>query len=297
MLTREKYIQISLEINLFYQRIMKEHMLLIETHLPSVEAALIAEANSLKISMEQILSETVILANGNISEEAIESHSIVTQFTLPAEEITSKLTGATINTNITMVELELEAGIPSCTPWLEMTIDDINRRTLNLLDEIISYKEKLMEWVLYCKVFLMFYPEMLEHLIREARLYKRILKCLLDRKLPEFTLCEELDFWNNIMGEHAEFIDGMLDPTEKDLKEKAREFISRFERLVEECIKTAEKLIIQESLNATEDLRDYEIDATIGLLECKIKSIIPPILADHVLREAYHYIRILKYIK
>ena len=295
MLARAEYIQISLEINLFYQRIIKEHMLLIETHLPSVETALITEANLLKKSMEQVLSETVILANGNISEEAIESHNIITQFTLPCEEITSKLTGVKINTNITMTELNLIAGIPDCTPWLEIAIDEINKRTLNLLDEIISYKEKLMECVLNCRVFLMIYPEMLEHLIKEALLYKEILNCLLNRKLPEFTLCEELDFWNNIMGEHAEFIEGMLDPTEEELKEKAKEFVMRFERLVEECIDTCEKLIIQESLKTTEDLRDYKIDATIGLLECKIKSIIPPILADHVLREAYHYIRILKH--
>lgn len=294
MLSREEYIQISLEINLFFQRIMKEHMLLIETHLPPIETALITEADILKRSMEQLLSETVILANGNISENAIKSNEFVTQFTLPAEEVTSALTGATINTNITMAELRLEAGEPDCTLWLETAVDDINRRTLNLLEDIIDYKEKLLGCVLNCRVFLMLYPEMLKHLIEEAKYYKEMLESLIDRKLPNFTLCEELNFWNHIMGEHAEFIDGMLDPSEKILKEKAEEFAKRFEKLVEECIETAEKVIIQNSLIATEEIKDYKESATIGLLECKIKSIIPPILADHVLREAYHFIRILK---
>lgn len=32
---------------------------------------------------------------------------------------------------------------------------------------------------------------------------------------------EQEAFWNNIMGEHAEFIRGLLDPTEKDLMVKA----------------------------------------------------------------------------
>lgn len=31
-----------------------------------------------------------------------------------------------------------------------------------------------------------------------------------------------------------------------------------------------------------------------GILTCKIKSIIIPLLADHVLREANHFIRILR---
>ncbi len=295
MLSREEYIQISLEINLFFQRIMKEHMLLIETHLPPINTALIKEADVLKRSMEQLLSETIILANGNISEDAIRSNEFVTKFTLPSEELTSALTGATINTNITMAELKLEAGIPVPTPWLETAIDDINRRTLNLVEEIIKYKEKLLGCVLGCKVFLALYPEILIHVINEAKHFEKILICLIDRKLPNFTLCEELNFWNNKMGEHAEFIDGMLDPTEKELKEKAEEFAEEFEKLVEECIKTSEKLIIQKSLMATEEIKDFKEAATEGLLECKIKSIIPPILADHVLREAYHFIRILKH--
>lgn len=33
---------------------------------------------------------------------------------------------------------------------------------------------------------------------------------------------------------------------------------------------------------------------TVGIDECKIQSIILPLLADHVLRKANHYVRILK---
>jgi hypothetical protein len=34
-----------------------------------------------------------------------------------------------------------------------------------------------------------------------------------------------------------------------------------------------------------------------GLVECKIKSIIIPLLGDHTLREANHYLRLLKIFK
>ncbi len=36
---------------------------------------------------------------------------------------------------------------------------------------------------------------------------------------------------------------------------------------------------------------------TEGLLNCKIKSIILPLLGDHVLREANHYLRLLNNYK
>jgi hypothetical protein len=138
---------------------------------------------------------------------------------------------------------------------------------------------------------------MLKHVTLEAEYYLEILKHLQNKDLPKKTLCEELNFWNHIMGEHAEFIDGMLDPTEKSLKETAEASAKGFEKLVEECIRTAENQIIEKSLQSTEEIRDFKKASTEGLLQCKIKSIIPPLLADHVLREANHYLRLLKMMK
>lgn len=274
---------------------MKEHLLLIETHLPCVETGYIMEANILKKSFEELLSETVILANGMISEEAINSKEIVTDYTLPAEEITSQLTGASINTRITEAELALTAR-PNhdCTDWFEDTICNLNMRSRNLLRDVIAFKKKLLSLILECKLALMLYPDMLDHLIEEAELYMEILEGLINRELPTRTICEELNFWNHIMGEHAEFIDGMLDPTEKELKAVAEAFAERFEKLLKECIDDANNKIIKKSLETTKEIRDYKMAATEGILECEIRSIIPPILADHVLREANHYIRILR---
>lgn len=99
------------------------------------------------------------------------------------------------------------------------------------------------------------------------------------------------------MGEHAQFIDGMLDPTEKSLKKTAETTAKGFEKLVEECIRSAENQILHMSFNSTESIRDFKRSSTEGLLECKIKSIIPCLLSDHVLREANHYLRLLVMMK
>lgn len=277
---------------------MKEHLFFMEVNIASVNHEYIAEANILKRCFEDLLAETVIFSNCAVRNEVLKSNEIVTNYTLRAENVTSKLTGASINMEITEAEYNLGSD-PNFeyTEWLEEKVHNINCRSLNILEEVIEFKEKILNLVLDCKIFVSMYPHMISHLVREAEAYSNILKCLAKKTLPTETICNELKFWNHIMEDHAEFIDGMLDPTEEDLKDKAEEFAERFEKLVEESIKCNEKLLIQKSLKETENIRDFKKAATEGLLECKIKSIIPPLLGDHVLREANHYIRILKEMK
>lgn len=294
MLSREAFIRASLEVNLFFQRIMKEHLFFIETNLQPVEAGYIAKANALKQSFEQLLAETTTYANGNISEKSIRSNQFVTPYTLKAEVLNSRLTGGNIDTDITRAQLELTSNSKfDFLEWLESIVSDINTRSINLLEEVLAFQKKLMDEVLECEIFITLYPEMLEHDTREAIYYLEILKAVQDRKILRKALCDELNFWNNIMSEHAQFIDGMLDPTEKAFKETAETTAEKFEMLVKECIDTAERQILQRSSDATEGIIDYKKAATVGLLECEIKSIIPPLLADHVLREANHYQRLL----
>lgn len=297
LLSREKFIRISLEVNLFFQRIMKEHLFFIEASLPPVEADNIVEADILKRSFEELLMETVSLANGAISKSILESNELVTPYTFKAEKINSILTGSSLNTDITKAELALTSDPHfEYNELLESRVSNMNHRSLNLLGEVIKFQKKLMNLVLECKAFSHLYPKMMEHDTREAELYYEILKCLEKKTLPKKNLCEELNFWNNIMGEHAQFIDGMLDPSEKKLKMTGEKFAKVFEKLVEECIRSSEKHILEKSLKTTESIKDFKKTSTQGILECEIKSIIPPLLADHVLREANHYLRLLKTI-
>lgn len=293
MLSRQDFVKVSLEMNLFFQRIMKEHLFFLETNISPAETALTEEAKALKQGFEKLLAETTELAGGALCENAIKSKAIVTPYTLRAEELTSRLTGAAIDTEITKDELRLVGNPNLNIEAPENTLSDINSRSYNLLAEVIAFQEKLLSLVSECKIFISLYPEMLDHLTLEAEYYLHILKYLMDRKLLMKPLCHELDFWNNIMAEHARFIDGMLDPTEKRLKETAKAAAKRFERLVDECIKAAESQIIQKSTDATQGIIAYKKAATEGLLNCSISSIIPPLLADHVYREANHYLRLL----
>ena len=104
-------------------------------------------------------------------------------------------------------------------------------------------------------------------------------------------------FWNQIMMEHALFIRGLLDPTECELLETADKFAGDYCRLLEEARQQdcrAMNGLTRKSLETTRKYRDFKAAGTKGITGCDIRCIILPLLADHVLREANHYLRILK---
>ena len=76
-------------------------------------------------------------------------------------------------------------------------------------------------------------------------------------------------------------------------------FGKEFDKLTEEALEAIDynipfEKVTKESLKATKAIRDFKAQATEGLLDCNIRSIIIPLLGDHTLREANHYLRLLK---
>ena len=272
---------------------MKEHLFFIETSLPPAAANLMLDARRLKESFEELLHETVFYANGVISNETIKAEEIVTPYTLQAEEITARLTGAMINTAITESELALTGNDGEDNSCLFEVVNSINERAINLVSSTIALKREIIRDQRICDLFIFLYPLLMGHITREAVYFLETLEALQESRLPRRSLCDELNFWNTIMGEHAEFIDGLLDPTEKALKETAAKLADKFEQLVEGCKNTSEKRIVEESTKTTKQVQEYKTAATNGLIQCQIRSIIVPLLGDHVLREANHFLRIL----
>ena len=116
---------------------------------------------------------------------------------------------------------------------------------------------------------------------------------LTQEQFYEKYLYEQELFWNNIMKEHAQVIRELLDPTEKDLILTADNYAKEYEAIIKQYSNNLDN-IKNVSLNETINFRNFKIAGEEGILNCKIKSIIIPLLADHVLREANHFIRILK---
>lgn len=299
MLSDQRYVVLSLELHLFFARIMKEHALFLEAGFTPKNANLAREADRYKTNFERLLSRAVDLSSGVIRPMVLSSGEIVTDFTLGSEQKTQNFTGIPINQSITVREAQLHSGTnPNITPAMVDSVRRINQGISGVLNGLINFKTELLNDVLSCNVFTVNYPLLIEHILREARLYRDYLNDIengqdIDNKDPRET---EL-FWDQIMMEHALFIRGLLDPTENQLIDTSDNFANEYAVLLERARNATDQTlasVTDETLRETMRFKDFKQAGTEGIAACKIRSIILPLLADHVLREANHYIRLLR---
>ena len=298
MLSRKDYIRMSLELNLFFGRIMKEHLIFMEAAFMMKNSDNILEADTLKEEIEKLLMEVVSISNGPLSSEVLDSGELITPITLKSEKISELDTGICIDTNITKLEMNLRSNPEFCfTPEIEQEVYNINDRAITLVSAVINLKERILNKLSNCKIFINLYHLLIDHILREARLYLKTLMKLQNpsRDKNKETILEQEIFWNTIMEEHALFIRGLLDPTEVELFNTSNDYANTFEDLVEEANKDKPSIpeLTEESLEATVGIRDFKREGTEGLINCQIKAMAYPLLGDHILREANHYIRIL----
>lgn len=293
-MNKQDYVRLSLELHLFFDRIMKEHSLFLEAGFINYDKELRKIANDFQKIFSNTLRNVIDLANGNVSEDFIGANEIVTKNTLDAETKTQKLSSISIDTTLTTDELRIKSGNINISEQLIDQISNINKRTLPVIQNLIYFKNDILNNVLSCKLYTTNYPLLITHIMNEAKMYYDLLNKV-ERKEP-FTknyIYEQELFWNNIMMEHAEFIRGLLDPSEKELILTADKYAYEYEKIIKNYGNNPLELN-NISLNQTINFRDFKIAGEEGILNCQIKSIIIPLLADHVVREANHFIRILK---
>ncbi|HGM1480777.1 TPA: DUF2935 domain-containing protein [Clostridioides difficile] len=302
MIDNQKYVILSLELHLFFSRIMKEHALFLEAGFTNKNYNLAMEADHYKKQFEDLLSYTVSASNGIIRPDILYSEELVTTLTSVAEQKTEEFTGIEINKNITTRELNLQSGVnPQVGQDLVNYVAQLNSDAIRLLDGLINFKERVLDGVLSCTIFTSNYPLLLEHIIHEANLYRSYVVDLENKIDIESKNVKEIElFWDHIMMEHALFMRGLLDPSEGELINTSNDFAIKFNELIEKTNEMTDsniKNITEETLNETVEFKDFKEAGASGIEQCKIKSIILPLLADHVLREANHYIRILESYK
>ena len=293
------YVTSSLEVHLFFGRIMKEHSLFLMAGFPSSEKELISRADWFRQEFEKALEMAVQLTDGRISEDMLHFGEVVTDFTEIAECQTQRLSGIPIDMDITRAEEKLRGGMwDNFCRQTVMQVNNLNRRILSLLNGLIPFKEMALQKVLSCSLYSANYPLLLEHIIREAKLYRQFVSELVQKgRLPEQNMREVELFWNQIMMEHAQFIRGLLDPTECTLMETADGFADDYCRLLEAARHQDSCAFggrMDNSLELTEKYQAFKSAGVKGITGCDIRSLIIPLLADHVLREANHYLRLLK---
>ena len=295
----EDYVRISLETHLFFARIMKEHSLFLEAGFVCKDQSRIRRAAHFRREFEELLRDVVRISDRMVSENVLHSGELVTEFTVAAERGTSELSGVPIDSAVTRMEERLRSGCGGQSGrGMVRAVQRLNERVVQLLNGLIAFKEAILRDVGACRLFTVNYPLLVAHILREARLYRDTVRELQAGSDELFrNLCRTEEFWNQIMMEHALFIRGLLDPSEEELILTADRFALDFRELLDTAKRQdcrAANGLTDRSLETTRRLSEFKTAGTKGILNCEITSIILPLLADHVLREANHYIRILE---
>ena len=300
ILTVNEFVKQSLALHLFFGRIMKEHSFFLEIGFTPKDGNYTNQADSFRKAFDALLADAIALSNGIVSQDVLQSGEVVTPYTLQAEMLSAYYTGVRIQTELTQSESGLSGDGMASNSMLEQRVRYLNDNAIKLTNSLIQFKANILSNVLSCRMFTVNYPLLIDHIMREAKLYVSMLQKLQsgqDVNL-ENEAFEQESFWNRIMAEHSKFIRGLLDPTENDLFIAANNFGNEFDQLTNEALQAMDrtitlKKVTSDSLDATVKIRDFNTAGTQGLLGCKIKSIIIPLLGDHVLRESNHYLRLL----
>ncbi|MFP5113234.1 DUF2935 domain-containing protein [Bacillaceae bacterium C204] len=253
--TSGMFVERSLNEIRFWGRIMKEHSLFLRLGFRAEDTQLIQEANQFYQTFEQI-EQAAYSFNNQTDPEQIRRFN---------------------------TEVQLAAT------------------------NIFLFKRKILGLILTCKMpGANNFPLLVDHTSREANYFRKRLIELNEGKLKPLpdAIIKENVFFLRIMADHAKFIGHLLDPSERKLVDMARNFSNDFDQLMYQAIdlesmrpqsQTVPLLdqFLDQNRVSVSSLRDFKKTARDLIEQCKIKSIIHPLLADHVYREADRFLEII----
>ncbi len=203
-------------------------------------------------------------------------------------------------------EFEKRAQIVECDEHFRKFICEV----ITAVKSIFSFKRHLLHLYIECRIRgTTNYPLLLDHVSREAMYFLKLLEKFQDgeTRYPVDTIVSENVFWLRIMADHAKFIRGLLDPSERELFDQATHFSNQFDQLQLHARDLDSMLwhfrpnndlarFEQTVIEATTRIRDFKTAARDLLQNCSALALFPPLLADHVRREAEHFLEILSTI-
>jgi hypothetical protein len=182
-----------------------------------------------------------------------------------------------------------------------------NIEVYNATSHIWVFKRKVLGLILTCRLpGANNFPLLVDHVSREANYFRNRLSELNNGRLEPLAdaIIDENVFFLKIMADHAKFIGHLLDPSERKLVEQAREFSQDFDQLLWQAQDLSSmrpqsqtqpllSQFLDQNRISVVSLRDFKKTARDLIDACRIKSIIHPLLADHVYREAEHFLTII----
>jgi hypothetical protein len=177
------------------------------------------------------------------------------------------------------------------TPFDRNNYASFSRSTIELMKPLIEYKQRMLDAQNSGKIRTLVFSMFFEHTNREAQRAAARLERIATGDVA-LNYNEVVDFWAAIMSEHNDFIAHLLDPKEQDLIGQALDASAVFQGFkqgnYEHAVRGGDVLLV------TEELIDFETALQEGIESNAIKSIIYPVLADHIRRETLKFVDELK---
>ncbi len=190
------------------------------------------------------------------------------------------------------------------TPNNVESVRKLNEESIELVHGFRNFKRNLLILIINCKISGFNFPLLVDHIAREAEYFMRTLKKFNKGILDPIqdAIISENVFWIRIMMEHSRFIASLLDQSERNLVMTARKFGDDFETLLNQA-KDVESMLYRkqptypiigkmnkDSENAAQEILAFKKAGLDLIKSCQIRNVISPLLADHVVREAEHFL-------
>lgn len=203
--------------------------------------------------------------------------------------------------------------------------------TVDVLREFLRFKRHLVHEMLECKVGSCNPPLMIDHMAREAEYVLVLLsKIAQEAKKAHLSKTREAVFWLRLMADHTKLIRGRIDPAERAIIHTVDDLSNEFDDLFLEAndfysmlthpsqlplpaggkkakhglygvmphrtVPSYERFL-HDVRSSVLRLRDFKKALHKMTVDCRMVSILPPLLADHVRREADHFLMVLAMIE
>ncbi|MEH7354539.1 DUF2935 domain-containing protein [Neobacillus drentensis] len=197
------------------------------------------------------------------------------------------------------------------TPNNVTAVRKLNEDSIQLVLGLRNFKRNLLILIVNCKVMGFNFPLLVDHIAREAEYFMRTLKKFNEGILDPIqdAIIKENVFWLRIMMEHSRFIASLLDQSERNLVRAALKFGDDFEILLNQARDVESMLykksptypiigkLNKDSENAAQEIRAFKQAGLDFIKNCQIKNVIDPLLADHVVREADHFLQMVRILE
>lgn len=286
------FIRRSLEENRFWLRIMKEHALFLSEGFNRRDNDLIAEANKFFRLFDQLLQQAQAFRSPSEEEifrfnrRVIRNVNDLRNFKQEVliKIIRCQISGFNLPLLVDHIRREAEYFITVLTK-LNQGIDE------PLAAEIV--RENIF-WLRIMADHSRFIEHLLDpserRLIRQTQAFAREFDQLLAQARDLDSMVEGVSPVLVVVGGH--FLDKPTIIRLREDEEQEREF-----RRVLRRPPPVLQRFNQEAIGAATDIRDFKATATVLLRQCRVLSVINPLLADHVTREAEKFLSILNQLE